>query len=63
MKMFLRAEDVAEIMDVSIPYACKLIRWMNKELVQKGCFTIAGRIDRKFFYDHFYGTQYREEEK
>lgn len=31
--MFLRAEDVAEIMDVSIPYAYKLIRQTNKELV------------------------------
>ena len=30
-KMFLRAEEVAELMEVSVPYAYKLIRRMNRE--------------------------------
>ena len=60
-KMFLRAEDVAKIMEVSVPYAYKLIRRMNRELEDKGCFVMSGRIDSKFFFDHFYGTREEEE--
>ena len=59
-KMFLRAEEVAELMEVSVPYAYKLIRRMNRELEKKGCFVMNGRIDSKFFFDHFYGTRKEE---
>jgi hypothetical protein len=62
-KMFMRVQEVAETLDVSIPYAYKLIRSMNAELKQAGCLTIAGRIDRKFFFDRFYGTRARGGEK
>ena len=48
-KMFMRVEEVAEELDVSVPYAYKLIRQMNAELKKTGCVTIAGRIDRKYF--------------
>ena len=56
-KMFLRAEEVAELMEISVPYAYKLIRQMNRELEKKDCIVINGRIDSKFFFDHFYGTR------
>ncbi len=56
-KMFMRVEEVAEEMGVSVPYAYKLIRQLNKELKATGCITIAGRIDRKFFYEKFYSTK------
>ena len=55
--MFMRVEEVAKELDVSIPYAYKLIRSMNEELKKTGCITIAGRIDRKFFQEKFYGTR------
>ena len=48
-KMFMRVEEVAEVMGVSVPYAYKLVRTLKKELKTTGCITIAGRIDRKFF--------------
>lgn len=60
-KMFLKVSDVMKVLDVSESYAYKLIRKLNKELENKGCFVIAGRIDRKFFYEHFYGTQKRRD--
>lgn len=56
-KMFLKVADVMKVLDVSESYAYKLIRKLNKELEKKGCFVIAGRIDRQFFYEHFYGTK------
>ena len=60
-KMFLKVSDVMKVLDVSESYAYKLIRKLNKELENKGCCVIAGRIDRKFFYEHFYGTQKRSD--
>jgi hypothetical protein len=53
-KMFMRVGEVANVLDVSEPYAYKLIRKMNEELKKTGCITISGRIDRRFFYEKFY---------
>ena len=41
-KMFMKVEEVAEVMEVSIPFAYKVIRQMNEELKQKGCFVLLG---------------------
>lgn len=62
-QMFLRVDEVAEELGISIPYAYKLIRSMNAELKKTGCITIAGRIDRKFFYEKFYGTRDQSERR
>jgi len=62
-QMFLRVEEVAEELGVSKPYAYKLIRSMNAELKKTGCITISGRIDRKFFYEKFYGTRDQHERR
>lgn len=63
MAMFMRVEEVAEEVGISIPYAYKLIRKLNKELEKIGCITIAGRIDKKFFYEKFYCTRQQEKEE
>ena len=55
-KVFMSAEEVAGVMDVSKSYAYKVIQRMNEKLEGKGFITMQGRIDRKFFYDQFYGT-------
>ena len=62
-QMFLRVDEVAEELGVSKPYAYKLIRSMNAELKKTGCITISGRIDRKFFYEKFYGTRDQQERR
>lgn len=56
-QMFMRVDEVAEELGVSVPYAYRLIRSMNAELKKTGCITIAGRVDRKFFHEKFYGTR------
>ena len=61
--MFMKVEEVAEELGVSIPFAYKLIRKLNKELEQTGCITISGRIDRKFFHEKFYCTKSAEPKK
>ena len=60
-QMFIRVDEVAEELGVSKPYAYRLIRDLNEELKKTGCITISGRIDRKFFYEKFYGTKERRE--
>ena len=56
-KMFMRVQEVAEKLEVSVPYAYKLIRKMNGALKKTGCIVIDGRIDRKYFLEQFYGTR------
>lgn len=58
----MRVNEVAEELGVSVPYAYKLIRELNEELRKTGC-TIAGRIDRKFFHEKFYGTREPKERR
>lgn len=60
-RMFMRVKEVAEELGVSIPYAYKLIRKLNEELKKTGCIVIGGRIDRKFFYEKFYGKRTQNE--
>ena len=62
-ELFVRAEEVARELGISKPYAYKLIRSMNEELRKTGCITISGRIDRKFFYEKFYGTRDQNERR
>ena len=53
---FIRADDVAQELNVSKPYAYKLIRKLNEELNAKGFITIAGRVNRQYFYERLYGA-------
>lgn len=56
-KAFLRAEEVADELDVSLAYAYKLIRRLNSELQRQGFITINGRISRKYFAEKLYGKE------
>ena len=53
---FIRADDVAQELSVSKPYAYKLIRKLNEELKAQGFITIAGRVNRQYFYERLYGA-------
>lgn len=48
-KSFIRADAVAEELDVSKSYAYKVIKQLNDELSAKGYITVAGRISRQYF--------------
>ena len=62
-QIFMRVNEVAEELGISIPFAYRSIRQMKEELAKTGCITIAGRIDRKFFHEKFYGTSSETERK
>ncbi|MCL1797974.1 MAG: DNA-binding protein [Eggerthellaceae bacterium] len=53
--MFVRAEEIAKELGVSVGHAYKLIRDMNAELKAKGFMTISGRVSRQFYEERFYG--------
>ena len=53
---FIRVDKVAQELSVSKPYAYKLIRKLNDELKSQGFITIAGRVNRQYFYERLYGS-------
>ena len=55
-KMFMNVKEVMEVLEVSESYAYKLMKRLNRELQAMGCQTIAGKVDRKYFYEQFYGV-------
>ena len=58
---FIRVNEVAEELQVSVPYAYKIIKKLNDELKEKGVMTISGRVNRDYFYQRFFGKQEKEE--
>ena len=53
---FIRVDEVAQELSVSKPYAYKLIKKLNDELKEQGFITIAGRVNRQYFQERFYGS-------
>ena len=54
-KIYYSAKDIAEMLDVSIASAYKIIRRMNEELKNKGYITIQGKVPKTFFDEKWYG--------
>lgn len=55
--LFISAEDIAKITGMSVAYAYKLVKQLNKELEDKGFFTIRGRVSKQYFEERFYGVK------
>ncbi len=50
---FMRVNDVAKELGISVSHAYKIMQQLNKELKAKGYMTIAGRVNRKYFMEKF----------
>ncbi len=48
---FMNADEVAKVLGVSVSFAYKIMRDLNKELKCMGYFTIAGRVNREYFLE------------
>ncbi len=57
MAKFIGATEAAEIMDVSLSTAYRIIKRLNNELDHKGYITIAGKVSRKYFLERLYGGE------
>lgn len=51
---FMRADEVAQELDISKSHAYKVIHGLNEELQEKGYLTISGRVNREFFRENEY---------
>ena len=54
--IFITAAEMAEMLGISKPYAYKIIRQLNDELVAKGYLAIPGKVAIKYFEEKFYGV-------
>lgn len=54
-KVYLNAEEVADILGVSKGHSYKLIQKMNKELAEKGFLFVAGKVPVAYFKERYYG--------
>ena len=56
-KSFITAAELAEMLDVSIGHAYKIIHKLNEELEKKGFITFAGRVPRKYLEERCFGLR------
>ena len=54
--IFIKASEVATVLDVSRAYAYRIVKQLNEELAANGILTVDGRTNRKYFYERLYGT-------
>lgn len=54
-KIFYSAQDVADLIGVSVSKAYQIIAQMNSELKEKGYLVQRGRVPIAYFNDRFYG--------
>ena len=53
--LYYTAIEIADLLGISRGHAYKIVKQLNTELANKGYITIAGRIPKKFFAEHYYG--------
>lgn len=53
--IFVTAEELSKMLEISKPYAYKIIKQMNSELREKGFITISGKVSRRYLEEKFYG--------
>ena len=54
-KIYITAMELAELLDVSIGHAYKIIRRLNQELEKDGYIVIAGKVPKRYFEKRWYG--------
>ena len=63
----MNVEDVAEVFDISVSFAYRVVERMNADLASKNYYVILGRVPTRYVEDKIYGLehveQYLSEEK
>ena len=54
-KLYLTAQDLSELLGVSIGHSYKILRSLNNELSEQGYIVIAGRIPTEKLKKKYYG--------
>lgn len=54
-KIYYNAEDVAQMLGVSVGHSYKIIKRLNDELKENGFLTVAGKVPIRYFEKRCYG--------
>ena len=60
-KMYLSVEDVAEVFDISVSFAYRVVERMNADLASKNYYVILGRVPTCYVEDKIYGPEHVEQ--
>ena len=55
--IYYTADDVAEMLGVSMSQAYKVVKTLNNELKEKNVIIQAGRVPKVFFHEKYYGME------
>lgn len=55
--IYYTADDVAEMLGVSMSQAYKVVKTLNNELKEKNVIIQAGRVPKLFFHEKYYGLE------
>ena len=56
-KLFLKAADICELLEVKQTSVYEIIGNLNKELEEQGYLTLRGKVPTKYFVKRFYGVE------
>lgn len=59
-KIYITARELLDMLDVSMGYAYKIIRKLNKELDKDGFIVIAGKVPKGYFEKRWFGYNAKE---
>lgn len=54
---YITAQEVADVLGISIGKAYKIIRQLNDELKKEGYITVAGKYSLQYFKEKVYGFE------
>ncbi len=53
-KLYLTAQECADMLGISLGHSYKLLRTLNKELEEQNYITVAGKVPRAYFMKKYY---------
>ncbi len=54
-KIYITANELAEMLGISTGHAYKIIRSLNQELKKEGYIIVAGKLPKRYFEKRYYG--------
>ena len=56
-KNYYGAQDISEMLGISVSSAYTIIRDLNSELQKKNYYTIRGKVSKIYFHEKLYGSK------